>query len=370
MSRPASQRASSDSTVTGARPWGAAVAVTGAASGLGAVLAERLVRGGCRVVGVDLVAGALPGVEWRQADVRDPGLASLLDDVDSVVHLAVATTPDTDPQQRRDLNVRGTQTVVTASAAAHVRHLVLVTSAAVFGASSDNPISLDDEAPLRAVPEGLVGDLLEIEGLAERSRELRPAMRVSVVRPATLVGAGADSLVTRHFSAPRLLALREVEMRWQFVHADDAAAAIDLVLQGGVPHDVVTVACEGWLTQADVEGVSGLRRLELPASMAFATAERLHRAGLTPTPSSELAFVVYPWVVSSARLRDAGWTPGYDNVTALGALLADLTGTALVGRRLGRADLGIAGAGAAGATVAAVLGTAAFVRRARRSRGM
>jgi len=314
--------------------------------------------------------GSAGGVDWRRADVRDPGLPAALEGVDAVVHLAMSTSPDADPMARQDLNVRGTQTVLSAAAESGAGRVVLVTSAMVHGASPENPAVLDEDAPLREEAEGLVADLLGIERLAQRSREVWPAMRVCVLRPATLVGAGADSIVTRHFAAPRLLSVREAQMRWQFVHADDVAAAIELVLTGGLPHDEATVGCDGWLSRQDVEAATGLRSLEIPASVAFATAERLHRARLTPAPASELAYVVYPWVVSSRRLREAGWAPAYDNVTALGALMADASGPAVAGRRIGRQEATLAGAGAAGVTVSAVLGAAAFVRRARRTRGL
>ena len=363
------RRATSSPTVTGRQPGGFPVAVTGAASGLGAVLAERLVRHGWSVRGVDVLTGAVDGVDWREADVREPEVALHFDGVGALVHLAVAMSPDVDGAMRRDLNVRGTRTVLKAAAARGVAHVVLVTSAAVYGARADNPVPLDDDAPLSATPEGLLADLLEMEEIARDARAAHRGLRITIIRPAPLVGAGADSLVTRHFAAPRLLALRDVEMRWQFVHADDLASAIDLVLRGVVPDDEMTAGCEGWLSQHDVEIIAGRGHLEIPASLAFATAERLHRSGLTPAPASELAYVVYPWIVGSTRLRRAGWTPGYDNVTSLGALLSDLTGPALAGRQLGRADATLAGAGAAGATVAAVLGAAAFVRRARRARG-
>jgi hypothetical protein len=125
------------------------------------------------------------------------------------------------------------------------------------------------------------------------------------------------------------------------------------------------VGCEGWLDQAEVELVSGLRRIELPASLAFGTAERLHRLGVIPAPASDLQYVVHPWVVPSTRLHEAGWRPAYDNVTALGLLLEQARGHhALGARRLGRRDATI---GAAGAAVAAI-GTAALVRAARRKR--
>src|SRR5579875_1100325 len=96
------------------------VAVTGAAGGIGgAVVAELAgndeVR---RAVGLALEPVQLPGVTYRRADVRDPGLAERLGDVDVVVHADIDTSPDTDTAARTAWNVRGTQTVLTAAAAA------------------------------------------------------------------------------------------------------------------------------------------------------------------------------------------------------------------------------------------------------------
>jgi len=78
------------------------------------------------------------------------------------------------------------------------------------------------------------------------------------------------------------------------------------------------------------------------------------------------AFFVYSDEVDFAkRLRDAGWRPVFDNPTALGVLLEQVSGHhALASRRVGRRDAAV---GAAGAAVA-VVGTAALVRRARKKR--
>ena len=87
-------------------------------------------------------------------DVRDPSLATRLGKVDVVVHLAIDTTVDTGRREQGELNVRGTQTVLTAAAATGVRRVVLCTSAMVYGALADNEVPLSEDAPLRAVPEG------------------------------------------------------------------------------------------------------------------------------------------------------------------------------------------------------------------------
>jgi nucleoside-diphosphate-sugar epimerase len=236
----------------------------------------------------------------------------------------------------------------------------------VYGARPDNPVPLPEDAPLLADADGSVaGDLLEVEEIARRSRRVNPGTAVTVVRPAALVGDAVDTLVTRHFEAPRLLAVRGCAPRWQFCHMDDLVSALELAAVGDVTGDFA-VGCDGSLAQGEVEELSGLKSIELPARLTFGTAQRLHRLGVTPAPAAELRYVVYPWVVDCAALRAAGWRPSYNNASALSALLAARAGHhAVAGRRIARKDAALTAAGAAG-TAAAVLGTAAIVRRARR----
>ena len=352
------------------------VAVTGAARGVGRSLAAQLARRADvgSVVAVDDVRGDLTGVWWREADVRSPDLVGALAGCTAVVHAVVPDVPGLpvegaatggrpDVDDALERLVEGARTVVTAAAAANVPRVVLVTSAMVYGASSDNPVPLDEDAEPRAVNDGpAIGALLDVEETATKARGVHPGLRVTVVRPALLVGPGVDSLLTRHFEAPRLLVVKDSHPHWQFCHVDDLVAALELAAVGAVEGSV-TVGCDGFLTQAEVEEVTGLRRIELPARIAYGTAERLHRLGMTPAPASELAFTAEPWVVPSTRLRAAGWQPAYDNRAALAALVDERARRPATGRRLGRD----ATLGAAGATVA-VLGTAAVVRQIRRQR--
>jgi nucleoside-diphosphate-sugar epimerase len=227
-------------------------------------------------------------------------------------------------------------------------------------------VPLAEDAPLGAEPDGSVaGDLLEIEELVQRSRRAHPGMSVTVVRPAALVGEGVDTLITRHFGSHRLLAVRGAAPRWQFCHLDDLVSALELAVTGQVT-GAFAVGCDGWLEQERVEEMSGLRRIDLPAGLTFATAQRLHRIGVTPPPASDLQYLVYPWVVDCATLREAGWRPGYDNEAALRVLLDQRASHRAAQRRIPRKEATIT---AAGATVA-VIGTAAIVRAARkRKRG-
>jgi nucleoside-diphosphate-sugar epimerase len=349
------------------------VAVTGAASGLGRAVAIRLASSRYikKVIAIDGQRGDIAGVTWRVADVRDPALAGRLTGVDVVVHADFDLAPDAEARQRRAFNVRGAQTVLTAAAAGRVGRVLLVTSAMVYGARPDNEVPLPEQAPVAADADSSVaGDLLEVEQLARRSPRANPGMSVTVVRPAALVGESphdVDTLVTRHFEAPRLLTVKGCAPRWQFCHVDDLTSAIEFAVAGGVDGDFA-VGCDGWLEQEQVEQISGLKSIELPARLTFGTAQRLHRVGVTPAPAMDLRYVVYPWVVDCAALRAAGWRPAFGNEAALRVLLDQRKGRhAVAGRRIARKEATITAAGAAGATVA-VIGAAAIVRRARRRR--
>jgi nucleoside-diphosphate-sugar epimerase len=343
------------------------VAVTGAAGGIGYALTVRLAASSKvrRVIAIDGRRGDIAGVTWRMADVRDPSLAGRLAGVDVVVHADLDLAPDSDARQRRAFNVRGAQTVLTAAAAGRVGRVVLLTSSMVYGARPDNPVPLPEDTPLAADADSSVaGDLLDIEQLARRSPRTNPGMAVTVMRPAALVGESVDTLVTRHFEAPRLLTVKGCAPRWQFCHVDDLAAALEFVVGGGLDGQF-TVGCDGWLEQDEVEQISGLKSIELPARLTFGTAQRLHRLGVTPAPAMDLRYMVYPWVTDCAALRAAGWRPRYTNAEALRILLDERKGRhAVAGRRIARKEATIT-ATAAGATVA-VIGTAAIVRRARR----
>lgn len=314
-------------------------------------------------VGADVAANVPARVRWRTADARHPSFASALDGVDIVVHTAVVQDPQAPVAERRAGNLQSTKAVLEAAVLAGVRRVVIISSAMVYGALADNPELLTERHELRAADDdSIVGDFVRIEALVAAFAADNKGLSIVVLRPATIVGPGCDGVLTRHFETSRLLAIRGVSARWQFVHVADVASACVLAVHGALD-GVVNVAPATTMTQTDLEAVTGSRRIELPASVAFGAADRLHRAGVTLAPAGELPYLAYPWVIDSGRLLEAGWRPAYDSAAALREHLA-LARSPEGGRRLGRDD---ATRAAAGATVA-LLGTAALLRRARRRR--
>jgi nucleoside-diphosphate-sugar epimerase len=333
-------------------PAPAAVAVTGAGGGLGRALLARLAAAPDRPALLALDAPGPAGVEQRS------GLAG----VGTVVHLAPSFDVAEDPGERRRRTVEGTAAVLEAAREADVQRVVLVTSLDVHAAPGPGAaVPAGEDLPLRAEPDSaLTGDLLEVERLADHAT--RTGLQVLVLRPAALVGGplgpAYDAPLLHSLTGLRLLAVRGVEPLWQLCHTDDLLSALELAATGDLT-GTAAVASAGWLLQREVEQMSGRRRLELPATVAVSTAERLHRAGLTSGSAAELDRLLAPLVVEPRRLTDAGWTPAWTARDALAAHLA--TGSHAAGRA------GTYTAAGAGATVALV-GTAALVRRARRRR--
>lgn len=263
--------------------------------------------------------------------------------------------------RRAEIQCRARSAVLSA-AAAGLDHLVVVTSAMVYGAREDNPVPLPEDAPLRTeLDDGLVGDLLAVEEVLTAARSDHPDLIVTSVRPAALAGPGVDTMITRHFQAPRLLVAKGRSTQWQFCHLEDLGSAVATVIRDRLA-PVVAVAAPGALTQEQVETLSGLRRVEIAEPVALRTAARLHRVGVLPAPAADLAYAIHPWVVDPSRLADHGWVAGFDNLTAFEALLDAGRGRhAVGGRRLDRKEAAL---GAASAAVALV-GTAALLRQAR-----
>ena len=126
--------------------------ITGAAGFLGAALANRLVREGHQVRGLDdLSAGdreALsPEVMFTRGDINDrPKLWTLLQDVDCVYHLAArVSVPESVlyPREYNAVNVGGTVALMEAMRDVGVRRVVLVSSGAVYGFQESQPLKED-----------------------------------------------------------------------------------------------------------------------------------------------------------------------------------------------------------------------------------
>lgn len=340
------------------------VAVTGVSGFLGQGLVRRLVREGTarRLVGLDVREPAFRPreLEHHLVDVTGSELAPLLEGVDVLVHLAGVhdTIPDEDLMAR--VNITGTRRILEAAGAAGVGKVVLASSAAVYGAWPNNPIPLNEDAPLRPNPGFPLGvHKAEGERLLAEWASAHPDAVATVLRPAFVLGPRADHAVARLVRSRLPMGIAGAAAPVQFAHEDDAVEALALAVERDLP-GAYNVAADGWIAREELRALLGRRlQLAVSAEVMGRALGRLWPAGLVDLPPSAIPYLVYPWVVAIDRLRAQGWAPRYTNEEAV---------LSCMGRRARPARLPLAAAAVAG--VAGVgLAAARVARRSLAGRG-
>jgi UDP-glucose 4-epimerase len=308
------------------------VAITGTASYLGGRVLRRLVdeRGVDAAVAVDIASppATLEGVRHRMVDLTLPGADRRLvqvfeeEDVDTVVHCAFFTSPRRDAAYSHELESIGTLHLAAAAAAAGVRHLVIRSFTAVYGARGRNPNFLTEEhQPDRGSRLAWVRDKVEAEEHAFSFSKRYPSLGVSVMRFATLFGAGVHTFYTRVFSKRVVPVLLGFDPLIQLLHPDDALDAVDATLKKG-PCGVVNVVPRDTLTLLTALHLSDKLTVPVPHVVAYPTADVWWGTGVGEAPGGFLDYVRYLFVADGEKARrELGFEPRFSSREALTAFL-------------------------------------------------
>ena len=341
------------------------VVVTGAASRLGQRVVELTAADPdvARVIALDRLRApsAGEGVEAHQVDLAAADLKPLFEGATTVVHLAQATGPE--PAAEGALGDGAlARRVLDAASAVDAGHVVLLSSALVYGAWANNPVPLTEDAPLRPNPGvAAASEKAELERTAGEWRDAHPGATVAILRPTVTVAAGHDGWLARALARTTPLPVTDEEPPAQFLDVRDLASAVDLARRArlGGPRNV---APDGWISGETVRSLAGgAPRVRLPERLALRLAGLRWRWRLAPTPPALLPLTVHPWVIANDRLKADGWSPAASNEEAfVGAHRAGPWAT-LSPRRRQELALGAAGL----ALVGGVVGIAALVRRRR-----
>jgi UDP-glucose 4-epimerase len=125
--------------------------ITGAAGFLGSALANQLAREGHQVRGLDDLStgdpkSLSPDVHFTRGDVNDrPKLWTMLQEVDCVYHLAARISVSESllyPREYNAVNVGGTVSLMEAMRDVGVRRVVFISSGAVYGDQSSQPLKV------------------------------------------------------------------------------------------------------------------------------------------------------------------------------------------------------------------------------------
>lgn len=372
--------------------------VVGTESELMAAVIEQLSRSGrvdrVKVVGQGVTRtreGDRAGIS-RVESASDGDLAGAFENASSVILLGAPEVGRAILDGSRTRAVDGTDRIVdldlarqvlAAASSAGVGHVTVLSGAMVYGAWSNNPVPLTEEATLRPEPcLAYAVALGELERLAVEWRDSNAAATVAVLRPTITVpspgvpvtdratrgrtsGTSEDSIVQDSDRSRGAGSGQAVASKWlnrspwspapwragdvgqpsQYLLVTDLAAAIVLA-DGSHLDGPYNVAPEGWIAPERLPGLAGpFPQVRVPSLVADALlTARLRRRSYPPATA---AYLHHPWVVASDRLRAEGWMPADRNEEAFVGSYATGVFSSMDAHRRQNIAFGVSGVAAA-----------------------
>ncbi|MDO8392523.1 MAG: NAD-dependent epimerase/dehydratase family protein [Actinomycetota bacterium] len=196
-------------------------------------------------------------------------------------------------------------------------HVVLVSSAMVYGAWANNPVPLTEDALLRPDVEfPFARQLGAAEQLVDAWRHAKPGRTVTVLRPAIAMAADGTSRLASALAAGMGQRMGEDDPPAQFLHLDDLASAVLLAVEQRLD-GVYNVAPDGWVAGERVRALAGaVPRVRLPDQLNEFIISFRWRFQRGPIPPGLRSYTRWPWLVANDRLKDAGWNPTVTNEQA------------------------------------------------------
>ncbi len=339
------------------------VVVTGASGAVGRHVADRL-QANERVS--ELVAlDRLPSDGVRKFDVLNGDLSEVLSEGDVLVHLAATPLGLGGDGNAAKADRSLAERALAGAAKAKAGHVVIISSAMVYGAWPDNPMPLTEMATVRPNQEfryGLVRG--EIEAMAEQWAEDTGAL-LTIVRPTTTLTRGRENALALLLRNSAAIRNSDGNAPAQFLHAEDFASAIELLVVGGCA-GVFNVAPDGWLRSSEVAALRGTPEtpLRLPGVLNAAVSDARRKLGARTHPGL-MPYLQHPWVVANDKLKALGWEPEFSNEEAYVSGYQPSRFDGVTSKRRQEIALGATGAAVAAGAFGAASAASWAIRRLR-----
>ncbi|MBT0565985.1 NAD-dependent epimerase/dehydratase family protein [Williamsia sp. CHRR-6] len=311
------------------------ILVTGASTFLGGYLTTRLAQNPDieRVLAVDSrvpskdMLRRMGRAEFVRADIRRPSIARIIDSaqVDTVVHAATSVMDTVGHTPAiKELNVIGAMQVIAAcQRAPSVRRVVVRSTGMVYGSTASDPAHFAEETPALVEPTtGYGRDLLDVEGYARGLSRRRPDIAVTILRPAAILGPKISTRMSIYFSSPLIPVVLGHEPRLQFLHEEDALAAIEhatLLGRAGT----YNLAADGVISLTQAIRRAGRVELPVPANLLGPVAGVFRNIRVATMHGDQASYLTYGRVLDTTRMRtELGFAPRYTSVETMDDFIA------------------------------------------------
>lgn len=188
---------------------------------------------------------------------------------DAVLHLGRMSHADANPmgnlEKRLDLNVMGTKRIMDLALRFGVKKNVILSTYHVYGALSDNPVFIDEEAPLRAsikYPE--LRDVVEMDLFSTNWMwKNQSNIETVVLRPCSIIGPNIRNSMCLYLISPYAPIGADFNPMFQFIHEYDMANVVIKSLED-VPTGIYNVAPDEVISIKEAKRVIGTPTIPVP----------------------------------------------------------------------------------------------------------
>jgi UDP-glucose 4-epimerase len=283
-----------------------------------------------KITGVDVMPPRVTTgkLEFREYDVRDRRIREAMAGCDAALHMAFILNEIKDKARTYDINVNGSRNVFHACLDAGVPWLIQLSSMAAFGPHPDNPVPLTEEDYPRGAPDCYYCySKAELEHYLQWLAARHPELEVTVLRPTVIIGENIDNTVSWIFSGRFAARPKGHDSLAQYIHEDDLASAIQLVLR---EHALGTyhVTSDDSISLSEMMRRCGMFAPAVPKSFLERFADLGFALGASPVSGHWIRMFSESMVGSSEKLKALGWRQTWTS--------SDLFDEYIVRRRLSR----------------------------------
>lgn len=259
------------------------------------------------ITGIDIrePRTAIKNLTFIRQDVRESVLDTLkTHDIDTIIHAAYVLPPGHDTKRIEDINISGTQNILSCSKRMGIARLLYTSSTTAYGFHPDNDNPLTETSVLRGNDDFIYSkNKKEIEAIFKAFIQENKEICVTILRPCYVAGPGLDNPLSTHLKK-RFVPLPQNSCPFQFVHEEDLIRIMILCLENNLA-GIFNVTGQGTISFDEMVRRLGNTPIFLPdflIRMFNGLAWHLRLKFLTEFPNSGLNLMKYPWIATSEKL--------------------------------------------------------------------
>jgi UDP-glucose 4-epimerase len=251
---------------------------------------------------------------------EERGLAALLRHhrCTTFIHAALPVRPMRSLERSHEILSVATMYLLHAVAEAKVNHLILASTAEVYGAKPTNPNLISEDAPRHAGRGNpFLKDKIEVEEQFEHYADQHPDAAVTILRTCTILGDTSTSLQARFIHQRVVPTVAGYDPLIQFVHEHDVMRVYEAVMQHPCA-GTYNIVGEGVIPLSKAIGMARKTALPIPSPLLYVAADMLWQASICPVPSANLDFLKYSCVADGEKARrELKFMPTYNTEETL-----------------------------------------------------